>query len=146
MKITRRSMCVVYGLIGVLALIGTWGNNLQYLHFGVVGGNVQFWRETLANPASRSITVDILFLSLAVTIWMLFEARRLAMRGVWLYVFFAVVVAVSFTFPIFMINRERALSAQEGSSPAGVLKPMDILGLCLLSIAFVAYTVVALIQ
>ena len=46
-------------LIGLLALFGTWNNNVHYLDLGFLGANLRFWEETLANPASRSITVDI---------------------------------------------------------------------------------------
>jgi hypothetical protein len=31
MSVSRRALCVAYGVIAVLALIGTWGNNLPYL-------------------------------------------------------------------------------------------------------------------
>lgn len=144
MTITRRALCVVYGLTSVLALIGTWGNNLRYLNLGFFGANVRFWQDTLANPASRSITVDIFFLSLAATVWMLLEARRLSMRGAWLYVLLSFLIAVSVTFPVFLINRERALSKLERSSVVGGLRPADIAGLLLLAVGFSTYTVVTL--
>ncbi len=86
MLVSRKWLCVVYGLVGLIALAGTWGNNIEYLNLGIVGANVRFWQETLVNPASRSITVDILFLSFAAIVWMLLEARRLSIRGAWLYV------------------------------------------------------------
>jgi hypothetical protein len=44
-----------------LALVGTWGNNIAYVGLGFIGTNVAFWQDTLANPASRSITVDLFF-------------------------------------------------------------------------------------
>ena len=86
MTISRRVLCVVYALVGLVALVGTWGNNIDYLDLGIVGANIHFWQETLVNPASRSITVDILCLALAAIVWMLLEARRLSMRGAWLWV------------------------------------------------------------
>ena len=107
MSVSRRVLCAAYGVIAVLALIGTWGNNLPYLQSGFAA----FWQDTLANPASRSITVDIFFLTLVVFVWMVLEARRLAMRAVWLYLIFGMLVAISVTVPIFLINRERAMAA-----------------------------------
>src|SRR5678815_5745716 len=105
MPISRKVLCIAYGLIALLALVGTWGNNVAYLSLGFVGANATFWQETLANPASRSITVDIFFLGLAVFVWMVLEARRLGLRGVWLYLVFGMLVAISVTVPIFLINR-----------------------------------------
>ena len=37
MTISRKALCVAYGLIAVVSLVGTWGNILEYLHAGFVG-------------------------------------------------------------------------------------------------------------
>jgi hypothetical protein len=146
MAISRKVLCVVYGLIGLIALVGCWGNNVQYLnlHLGILGVNAHFWGETLVNPASRSITIDLLFLSLAAIIWMLLEARRLSMRGVWIYVLLGAFVAISAAFPAFMIHRERSLARRDGSSNAGTLSAADVLGVAVLGLCMLAYMFVAL--
>jgi hypothetical protein len=144
MSISRKALGVFYGVTALIALVGTWGNNFRYATLGFVGANMRFWQETMANPASQSITVDLFFLALAATSWMVFEARHLRMRGVWLYVIFGALIAVSFTFPIFLINRERALSNLDASSPAGHLKTSDVLGLAVLAAVSVAYSIVTL--
>lgn len=144
MSISRKALCIVYGLVALLALVGTWGNNLAYLSLGFTGMATQFWQETLVNPASRSITVDLFFLGLAVFVWMVLEARRLGMRGVWLYLLFGMLVAISVTVPIFLINRERTLARREPSSSAGTLGVLDIAGLAAVTVAIIAYTVLTL--
>jgi hypothetical protein len=144
MKVRRSALRVVYALIGLVALVGTWGNNIDYLDLGIVGANIHFWQETLVNPASRSITVDILCLALAAIVWMLLEARRLSMRGVWLWVLFGVFVAMGAAFPWFMVHRELALEKREASSSAGTLSAADIFGIALVGIAVLAYTYLAL--
>jgi hypothetical protein len=142
MSVSRRALCVAYGVIAVLALIGTWGNNLPYLQSGFAA----FWQDTLANPASRSITVDIFFLILAVFVLMVLEARRLAMRGVWLYLIFGMLVAISVTVPIFLINRERAMAAAKPLDAAGSLHAADVAGLVAVGLAAIAYAVLTLLQ
>jgi hypothetical protein len=144
MSISRKALCVLYALIGLVALVGTWGNNVQYLNLGILGANVHFWQETIVNPASRSITVDILFLSLAAIVWMLLEARRLSMRGVWVYVLIGVFVAISAAFPAFLIHREGVLAARDGSASAGTLQALDVMGLVVLATPMLVYTFVAL--
>jgi hypothetical protein len=146
MTISRNVLCLVYGLIGLLALVGCWGNNVQYLNLnlGILGVNAHFWGETLANPASRSITIDILFLSLSAIIWMLLEARRLSMRGVWIYVLLGVFVAISAAFPAFMIHRERTLARRDGSTSAGTLSAVDLVGVAVLGLSMLAYMFIAL--
>ena len=142
MTITRKTLCFVYGVIGLLALVGTWGNNLQYFRTGLgyIGFTVHYWEDTLANPASRSVTADLLFFSLAATVWMLIEARRLGMRFPWLYVVFSLLIAASVMYPLFLINRERALAKvvppDEGG---GSLRVYDVIGIILLGITFTAY-------
>jgi len=144
MKVSRSALRVVYALTGLVALVGTWGNNIEYLDLGIVGANVHFWQETLVNPASRSITVDILCLALAAIVWMLLEARRLSMRGAWLWVLFGVFVAMGAAFPWFMVHRELVLERREASSSAGTLSAADIFGIVLVGIAVLAYTFLAL--
>lgn len=143
MKIPRNTLCIAYGLLAVLALIGTWANNVQYLSLGFLGANQRFWLDTLANPASRSITVDVIFLFVALSIWMFLEARRLGMRGAWLYVVFGVLVAISVTFPLFLLNRERALQRQAGEAHGGELGAGEVLALLLFGAVGCAYAVVA---
>jgi Terpene cyclase DEP1 len=144
MPISRKALCVAYGLIALLALVGTWGNNVAYVGLGFVETNITFWRETLVNPASRSITVDLFFLGLAMFVWMVLEARRLGMRRVWLYLLFGMLVAISVTVPIFLINRERALATREPASAAGTLSVPDIAGLVLVTAAICGYTAITL--
>ena len=144
MKISRTLLCAAYGVIAVLALVGTWGNNLHYLGDGFFAANTHFWSDTLVNAASRSITVDVFFLSLAAIMWMLLEARRLKLRAVWLYVIFGLLVAISVTVPLFLIHRERALAARDGDAPAGELHLLDILGLTALAIGAIAYALATL--
>jgi uncharacterized protein DUF2834 len=142
MSVSRRVLCAAYGVIAVLALIGTWGNNLPYLQSGFAA----FWQDTVVNPASRSITVDIFFLALVVFVWMVLEARRLAMRGVWLYLIFGMLVAISVTVPIFLINRERAMAAARPLDAAGSLHAADVAGLAAVGLAAIAYAVLTLLQ
>ncbi|MEO6260596.1 MAG: DUF2834 domain-containing protein [Thermoanaerobaculia bacterium] len=144
MTISRNVLCVVYALIGVVSLIGCWANNVQYLHLGILGSNLRFWQDTLANPASRSLTIDVLFLTLSAIIWMLLEARRLSMRGAWIYVFLGLLVGISAAFPAFLIHRERILAKGDGSTTAGTLSAVDVFGVALLCVGMLAYTFLAL--
>ena len=146
MSISRKALCVAYGVIALLAFVTTWANVLAYVGLGVVGSNVAFWQDTLVNPASRFLTLDVFFLGLAVFVWMVLEARRLGMRGVWLYLLFGMLVAISVTVPIFLINRERALAAREPSSTAGALGAFDVIGLVLVTAAILVYAAIALMR
>ena len=144
MTLSRNALCAAYGALAVVALVGTWGNNLQLGTFDPVDANVRFWTATLATPAARSITVDVLFLSQAVVLWMLIEARRLSMRGVWIYVIAGAMIAISVTMPLFMIHRERVLSRGAPGDAGGHLRMGDVVGYVVLTAIAVVYVVLAL--
>jgi hypothetical protein len=145
MAVSRKALCAVYAVIGVVAFAGTWGNVLGLVgEEGFWAGTIRFWQDTLVNASSRFITIDLLFLGLAIVVWMVLEARRLRIPGVWLYVVAGLLIAISLTVPLFMIQRERKLAALEPGTPAGALATADALGLILLAIVFATYAVVAL--
>lgn len=100
---------ILYVLIAAAALVCAGAQLKPYLALGLVGGNVQFWLDTLATAASRFITIDIMFVFLVVWWWMLTEARRLKMRGIAWYFFASLLVAFSTALPVFMLHRELAM-------------------------------------
>ena len=143
----RQIMSGIYLAIAVIALIGTWHQNLAYFGSssasGADGQNslTQFWLDTLVNPASTSITIDILFLGLAVVFWMVTEARRLQIRFVWLYVVFGLLIAISVTVPLFLFARERKLLALDIDTPASnPFTAFDIAALAVLSGGLLGFT------
>lgn len=140
MTIKRKALCVSYALIAILAFIGTWGQNLVNLHYGFWGSQAKIWRDSLINPAARANTVDLACFGLAVFIWMLLEAQRLNLKGIWIYALFFMIAGISVSVPIFLINRERALAARDGSPIAGSMTKANFAGLIAGSLVVVGYT------
>ena len=141
----RLLLCVVYAAIAALALVGTWRQNVAYVHpgDGMAGfalATARFWPDTLTTPASVSITVDIGLFFLAAAIWMVLEARRLGIRFVWLYVVGGLLIAISVTFPLFLIARERRLAAGGERAADLALTGGDAIGLVASGIASTAFT------
>ena len=123
----RRWLCLAYAAAALAALGGTWYQNVAYLRpdenwlTGFALATARFWRDTFANPASTSITIDIGWLTMSVCVLMVIESRRLAIPFVWLYILGGLLVAISFTFPLFLIARERRLAARgEADVPLGL--------------------------
>lgn len=115
MPSSRVALCVTYAAIALVALIATWSQNLAY--FARVTDFIPalglFFQDTTVNPASRSITVDIALFFLAAAIFMVIEARKHGVRFVWLYIVGGLFVAISVTFPLFLIARELRLAAPD---------------------------------
>lgn len=140
MQIPRNRLSVAYGAIALLALLATWHQNLHYFAGGsALGGfffaTVHFWKDTFAVPAGASITLDLLLFGLAVTVWMVLESRRLGIRLVWVYILLGFLIAISFTFPLFLIARERRLATLGQVQPA--IAAGDVLGLLLVGVPIV---------
>lgn len=55
------------------------------------------------------LSLDILIVAIAGSALMIFEARRLGIKRVWLYIVLSGVTAFAFTFPLFLAVRERRL-------------------------------------
>src|SRR6478609_3709693 len=107
MLMSRKLLCAAYAAIALVALAATWSQNI--LFFGG-GGFLGFWDATKANHATRSITVDIALLLLAVAILMVIEARRLGVKFVWAYIIGGFLIAISVTFPLFLLAGELRFS------------------------------------
>ncbi len=106
-----RALRIVYGLLAVGALFATWSQNLAF--FASSDGSMSaFLSDAYASPAAASLSNDLLFLTAAAIVWMVVEARRHAIRFVWLYVALSFAIAISVTFPLFLIARERALAGR----------------------------------
>lgn len=144
---SRQLLCTAYAAIAVLALVGTWTQNVAYFHpgDGPIAGFVlatgRFWAATLATPASISIAVDLALFFVAAAVLMVIEARRLAIRWVWLYVLLGFLVAISVTFPLFLIARERRLAAIGDVSSDVGLSRADLAALVALGCMTAAITV-----
>jgi hypothetical protein len=142
MVIPRSRLAFVYGLVAFLALLATWNQNLHYFGGDAAGGGsplVAFWKDTFANPAAASITLDIGLFVLAAAIWMVLEARRLGMPYVWLYIVGGFLIAISVTFPLFMLMRERRLATLGQVQPA--ITGADAIGLLLVAVPAVVLSV-----
>jgi hypothetical protein len=99
-------MAFVYLLLAVAGLIGTWTFNvLAIVQMADFIGDL-----VTSGPAVSSITVDLLVVAVAGSVFIIVEARRLGMRFGWLYVVAAGLTAFAFTFPLFLAMRQRHLT------------------------------------
>lgn len=143
MSTARKWLCGAYYAVASLALVGTWRQNIAFmqdLDVSPLDGFAAFWSALLVNRASISITVDIVLFMLAAVIWMVLEARRLGIRHVWLYALFAMTVAISVTFPLFLAARERRLATHDAEATEPAPTATDKLGLGIFSALSVAFT------
>jgi Mn2+/Fe2+ NRAMP family transporter len=133
---SSKVLCGVYALIAVAALIATWSQNLAYTDRGAefLGA---FWNDTKVNPAARSITVDIALFVLAAAILMVAQARKHGVRFVWAYIIGGFLIAISVTFPLFLIAREMRIAKTDPTQ----LRRADTIWLAIVGIAVAAFVI-----
>jgi len=133
---SSKVLCAVYGAIAIAALIATWSQNAAY--FDNPGGFLlDFFNDSKVTPASRSLTVDIVLFFLAAAILMVVEARKHGVRFVWAYIAGGFAIAISVTFPLFLIARE----VRVGRTSPTQLGTGDRVGLMLLAGLSAAFTI-----
>lgn len=107
---TDKTLCVVYALIAVVALVGTQWVIADYL---AGSGTMQdFLDATVDGHAATFLSIDLLALALSATIFIVVEGRRVGVRFLWVYVLIVFLIAASVAFPLFLIARTRAMAAQ----------------------------------
>ena len=105
----------VWVAIALVALVATWSNNIAFMvqHRAdprATLAPLAFARALYANPASASFSNDLLLVGLAAGLFMVVEARRLGMKGVWWYLILSVLIAISVFFPLFLLARQRRMA------------------------------------
>lgn len=135
MNTAAKVRCGVYAVIAVAALVATWSQNLAYDGSDFLS---RFLPDTAVTPASRSITADILMLFLSAAVLMVLEARKHNVRFVWAYILGGFLTAISFTFPLFLIARERRLAAEGAEAPR--LGALDIALLAVIALVLAGFT------
>ena len=99
---------VAYLILSVAGLVGTWIFNA----FAIVQMRDFVGDLMSSGPAVSSITVDLLVVAIAGSIFILVEGRRLGMRFAWVYVVLSGLTAFAFTFPLFLAMRQRRRTAR----------------------------------
>ena len=107
-------LAVVYVVLAVAGLVGTW----TYNAIAIARGDDFIGDLVSSGPAVSSITTDLLVVAVAGSILIAFESKRLGMRFAWAYILGSALTAFAFTFPIWLAMRERRLAARRADDAA----------------------------
>jgi Terpene cyclase DEP1 len=102
-------ICATYALIALLAIPATWINNIAFMQ-QPNNSFMDFINAAYVNAAAASLSNDLLFIAVAASMFMAIEGKRVGIRYVWLYLVFSGVVAISVTFPLFLLARHIKLT------------------------------------
>lgn len=101
---------VFYLVLSITGLVTAWVFN------GIASVSGQNYLDAwFGSAVDWVLSLDILIVAIAGSAFMIFEARKLGMKRVWLYIVLSGVTAFAFTFPLFLAMRERKLAALSDS-------------------------------
>ena len=99
---------VFFLIVSIVGLITAWVFN------GIASVTGQNYLDAwFGSAVDWVLSLDILIVAIAGSAFMIFEARKLGMKRVWLYIVLSGVTAFAFTFPLFLAMRERKLMHRE---------------------------------
>jgi hypothetical protein len=112
---TDKALCAVYGILGVIGLVGT-----QVVLFGgyMSSDDGSLVDQMVANGAATFMLIDLLAVALIALVFMVAEGRRIGMRFLWVYVLLTFLVAISVALPLFLIVRQVHLAGERQPVPA----------------------------
>ena len=96
-------------MLSILGVCYTWYYNIQWFQNTNDPTFTNFFNEAQANFAGKSFGADLTVVVLTFFVFMIPESMRLKIKYWWLLIIFTFLVAVAFTFPLFMYLRENAL-------------------------------------
>jgi len=100
---------IIYGLMALVGLCVTWYFNIQAFTADPNYSFATFVSENYVNPSSASAFNDLIVVLIVFFFWSFLEAEKLGMKHWWVYVPLTILVAIAFSFPFFLLMRERAL-------------------------------------
>ncbi|KRB77290.1 hypothetical protein ASE01_11170 [Nocardioides sp. Root190] len=102
-----RALVLTYAAVALLAFVST--QMTLVAHFADGRGLTDFVTDPLETPAGVFFGIDLLAVALVGLVFMLAEARRIGLRHAWIYVALTFLVAISVSFPLFLMARQRHL-------------------------------------
>jgi Terpene cyclase DEP1 len=106
-------ICTTYALIALVALPATWINNIAFMNQPDNNSAIDFMRAAYANAAAASLANDLFLLAAAASIFMVIEGRRVGVRYLWLYLLLSPLIAISVTFPLFLLARHIKIAQEQ---------------------------------
>ena len=97
----------VYLLLAILGAVLPTLANIEFAKSFGPSFDIQLFIELANNnPASQSLSRDLLIGSTAVFIWIISESRRLEMKNLWIVILATFTIAFAFSAPLFLYLRE----------------------------------------
>ncbi|AOW16413.1 hypothetical protein LPB03_02540 [Polaribacter vadi] len=99
----------LYLLLSILGICYTWYYNIQYFNTVENVSFVGFLNDAQQNFAGKSFGADLTVVVFTFFAFMIPESLRLKIKYWWVLIPFTFLIAIAFTFPLFLYLRANAL-------------------------------------
>ncbi|MFT5846381.1 MAG: hypothetical protein ACJARX_000278 [Psychroserpens sp.] len=99
----------IYLLLAILGLIYTWYFNIQFYLTESDTSITNFIALTKTTLPAQSIIADITVVLITFLVWMVYESLKLKIRFWWIAIPLTFLVAIAFSFPLFLYMRANRL-------------------------------------
>ncbi|MDX6747243.1 DUF2834 domain-containing protein [Polaribacter sp. PL03] len=106
----------IYLLLTILGICYTWYYNIQWFQTVENPTFLNFMKDAQVNFAGKSFGADLTVVVLTFFIFMIPESLRLKIKYWWVLLPLTFIIAIAFTFPLFLYMRENAIEKLKLSS------------------------------
>jgi len=103
----------LYLLLTVLGISYTWYYNIQYFQTAESPSLIHFFNEAASNFAGKSFGADLTVVCLTFFAFLIPESIRLKIKYWWILIPLTFLIAIAFTFPLFLYMREITLEKKQ---------------------------------
>tara|TARA_B100000809_G_scaffold9024_1_gene8625 strand:+ start:27033 stop:27368 length:336 start_codon:yes stop_codon:yes gene_type:complete len=105
-----------YLFLTVLGISYTWYYNIQYFQTVENPSLINFFKDAQSNFAGKSFGADLTVVVLTFFVFMIPESIRLKIKYWWVLIPLTFLIAIAFTFPLFLYMRENTMEKLKLSS------------------------------
>jgi hypothetical protein len=103
----------LYLLLAILGLVYTWYFNIQFYLTETDTSITNFIALTKTTLPAQSIIADITVVVVTFLVWMIYESLKLKIKYWWMVIPLTFLVAIAFSFPLFLYMRAHRLEQLE---------------------------------
>ena len=102
----------LYLVLSIMGICYTWYYNILWFQTVEDTSFISFFKDTQQNYAGKSIGADLTVVVFSFFAFMIPESLRLKIKYWWLLIPLTFLIAIAFTFPLFLYLRHLALEKQ----------------------------------
>tara|TARA_B100000787_G_scaffold161346_1_gene141100 strand:- start:14379 stop:14705 length:327 start_codon:yes stop_codon:yes gene_type:complete len=99
----------IFLFISIIGICYTWYYNIQYFQTVENPSLIGFFNDAQSNFAGKSFGADLSVVVLTFFLFMIPESLRLRIKYWWILIPLTFLIAIAFTFPLFLYMRENTL-------------------------------------